>query len=95
MKGPWEDLALVFVHATDGRGQLLGQQDTWPQPYMICWQPGSTYLDRHVVSLPAAHSSAGDRLEVGLFNADTGLRVPALDGEQSSDHVTFELPSKP
>ena len=85
----------VFVHATDEQGQLLGQQDTWPQPYMTCWQPGSTYLDRHVVSLSAAHSPAGDRLEVGLYNADTGQRVPSVDGEQSSDHTTFQLPSMP
>jgi len=85
----------IFVHATDEQGNLIGQQDTWPQPYMTCWQPGDTYLDRHIIPLPSDHANLPLRLEVGLYNGATGQRVPVTAGGQPSDHVTLLPPDSP
>ena len=85
----------IFVHATDEQGNLIGQQDTWPQPFVTCWQPGQTYLDRHSVTLPPDRMNAALQLSVGLYNAETGQRVPVTINGQLSDQVTLPPPSSP
>jgi hypothetical protein len=85
----------IFVHATDEQGNLIGQQDTWPQPFVTCWQPGQTYLDRHSVTLPPDQMNAALQLSLGLYNAETGQRVPVTINGQLSDQVTLPPLSSP
>lgn len=85
----------VFAHMIDRQGQLIGQQDTWPEPYMTCWAPGSVYLDRHVITLSPASSPDPVQLTVGVYNADTGQRLEIKNNDQSSDRVILDLPTQP
>lgn len=85
----------VFAHLLDAQGRLVGQQDTWPAPYMTCWAPGGAYLDRHVIALPPDRSAAPVRLAVGVYNAETGQRVPVRAAGQSIDQITLDLPALP
>jgi hypothetical protein len=85
----------IFVHASDEQGNLIGQHDTWPQPYLTCWQPGSTYLDRHVLALPPDRAATALQLSIGLYNAETGQRVPAITAGQESDRAILTIPNSP
>jgi hypothetical protein len=85
----------VFAHLLDAQGQLVGQQDTWPAPYMTCWTSGGVYLDHHVILLPPDRSAAPVRLAVGVYNAETGQRVPVRVAGQSFDQITLDLPALP
>jgi len=94
----WRDLRqvdqpyVVFNHVIDANGQIVAQTDGRPQagsPLMTCWQPGEVYLDRHVIPLGSQVASGQYRLSIGLYDAQTGARVPAInaaDGAQV-DHV--------
>ncbi len=83
----------VFAHMVDAQGQLVGQQDTWPEPYMTCWSPGGTYLDRHVIVLPPNQPTTPQQLTVGVYNAQTGQRLPV--GGQPFEQITLDLPARP
>ncbi len=94
----WYDLRqvdrpyVVLNHVVDANGQIVAQADGRPQagsPLMTCWQPGEVYLDRHVIPLGSQVASGQYRLSIGLYDAQTGARVPvinAADGTQD-DHV--------
>ena len=76
---------VVFNHLVDARGQIVAQQDNRPQagqPLMTCWQPNEIYADRHVIDLPADLPAGAYRLQMGLYNAVTGQRVPVDEAAQ-------------
>ena len=85
----------IFTHLLDTQNQLVGQHDATPQPYMTCWQPNRYYLDEHSIPLTTDQPANRPRLEVGLYNAETGQRVPVLFAGQPSDHVILALPGSP
>ena len=77
---------VVFNHLVDSQGQIVAQQDSRPQagqPLMTCWQPGEIYADRHVIELPAGLPAGAYRLQMGLYNAVTGQRVPVSASAQA------------
>lgn len=81
----WEALAgvdrnyTVFVHLLDERGEVAAQRDAQPlggsRP-TSGWQPGEILADTY--SLPAPR--AAYLLEVGLYDAGTGTRLPVDSG---------------
>jgi len=90
----WQSLALfdrdytVFVHALDASGKTIAQADQQPQggnyPTSL-WEPGEQIRDDYVLALPP-----GDyRIEIGLYRADTGERVPVSGEDGKVDHVEF------
>ena len=79
---------VVFNHLLDAQGQIVAQQDSRPQagqPLMTCWQPHEIYSDPQVLQLPADLPAGVYRLQMGLYNAVTGQRVPLLESAQGAN----------
>ena len=88
---PPEDYT-VFVHLLDETGTLLGQHDGQPvdgsYPTTF-WEPGETVKDEHVVAIPQGASPGEFRLQVGMYRATDGQRLPVMDdsGQDIGDAV--------
>ena len=82
---------VVFNHLLNDQGQIAAQQDDRPQrgqPLMTCWQSGELYRDQHAIQQPNMPPGKYT-LEIGLYNPQTGVRVPVSNADGStSDHIT-------
>ena len=83
----------VFVHLTDGTGQIISQQDQIPgggQFPTTGWVPNEYLVDNYNLLVPADGVSAGQvyQLKIGLYDAIDGSRLPIL--ESGDDHFTLE-----
>lgn len=80
---PTEASYQVFVHLLDAEGKILAQHDGLPQggaTPTAGWLPGEIVVDPVELSLPADRTGALARVVVGLYDRDTGARLPATDG---------------
>ena len=92
VEAPIEVDFTVFVQLVEADDNIVAQQDGKPQagfyatPY---WQPGELVIDTHPVPLPPDLPPGRYDLLLGLYEADTGLRLQILDeaGVFQSDHV--------
>ena len=70
----------VFAQFLDADGAVRAQVDSVPQQGgypTIWWLPGEVVADSHVLKLPAdAPQGASYRLIVGLYDSETGARLP-------------------
>ena len=77
----------VFVHMLDEAGTNLAQADSPPQdgwyPTSI-WAAGERIVDSHVIQTHEAMANIGARIEVGLYDTKTGVRLPATKPDGSS-----------
>ncbi len=76
----------VFVHLLGPDGQVWGQVDRAPgdgQRPTSGWLPGEVLLDRYAVPLEVGAPSGVYRVEVGLYEAATGRRLPVKDANGS------------
>lgn len=67
-----------FAHVTDREGNLLGSMDhdiLRGKPPLGEWQPADEGHETRYLALPES-ASAGARLRLGLFDSETGMRVP-------------------
>jgi hypothetical protein len=82
----------VFTHLLDANGQLWAQKDNPPVrgSYLTTeWRVGETIVDKYDIVIPP-HAPAGQyELEVGLYDATTGQRLPLLDetGRRQDERV--------
>jgi hypothetical protein len=80
----------VFVHLVDGNGTVWGQHDSVPMngtyPTTL-WQPGEFVTDAHPLTLPPDLPPGDYRLEVGMYQVETGLRL-AVAG--SGDKIALD-----
>lgn len=84
----------VFVHVLDASGRLVAQHDAPPRAGMAptsTWQPGEVVRDRHVVALPSSLAPGRYTLTAGLYDAETGARVPATSGDRRWPNDEVEL----
>lgn len=81
----------VFVHLVDSAGKIVGQADHPPvngKRPTDGWAPGEYLRDDYRIRVAANAPSGSDRIEVGLYDAKSGVRVPVvLANGQKSDHV--------
>ena len=82
----------VFVHLLDSSGRVRAQQDSVPGMGALLttgWAPGEYIDDRYEIALPADIPAGEYALEVGVYNAATGLRLAVLGaaGEAMGDRV--------
>jgi len=74
----------VFVHLIDEAGQIITQSDGepahWGRP-TTGWLTGEVVLDEHELVLPATLPDGPLSLRVGLYDPETGERLPAATGE--------------
>ena len=87
----------VFVHLTDSRGKIWGQQDSIPGEGTLpttAWVPGEYIRDRYTLHSPEQVSGEALRLAIGLYNADTGERLGLIDasGRVHDNSVLVEIP---
>ncbi len=69
----------LFLHVVDQSGAVVSQRDLPPRygDYpMSHWRPGEMVVDRADMALPPLPAGAY-RLEIGLYDAATGARLPA------------------
>ncbi len=76
----------VFVHLLDADGRLVAQTDTAPvggsRP-TTSWTVGEMVRDPVGILLPPDAASGEYRLVVGMYNPDTGERLPVVINEQA------------
>jgi mannosyltransferase len=77
----------VFTHIVDASGALVGQQDSWPRsgdyPTSF-WMRGEVVQDEYAI--PFSGGAGPYRLQVGLYDATTLVRLPAvMGGERLAD----------
>lgn len=79
----------IFLHLEDEQGELVTQQDSFPQQGSrptTSWRPGEVLADTHTLLLPPNLPPGEYTLWLGLYNPDTGERLPvAVNGERQAD----------
>ncbi|MBE2223746.1 MAG: hypothetical protein IAF02_19560, partial [Anaerolineae bacterium] len=81
----------VFVHLLGSDGEIISQSDgepvSWSRP-TTGWLPGEILQDSHTLTFPADAPEGSLSLRVGLYDAETGERLPSETG----DSITIPLP---
>jgi len=81
---PLQNNYTVFVHLLNRQGERIAQRDSWPangQAPTAAWLPDQPISDSHQITLPPNLPPGGYRLAVGLYNGETGERIPLQTGE--------------
>ena len=84
--GPAQYPYTIFTHLTDDSGNLLAQKDSWPvngQWPPTCWQSGEQIIDQVIITLPPDLPAGSYILLTGLYDSQTGARVPLVGGSDS------------
>ena len=71
----------VFVHLLDGEGQMRGQRDGLPHDGRLptdLWVPGEVVVDSYEVPVALEAGPGGYTLEIGMYDALTGQRLPVV-----------------
>jgi len=82
----------VFTHLLDGANQIRGQQDNPPMggsyPTTL-WMPGEVVTDAYAFGVDAGALPGEHVIEIGLYVAETGQRLPVLDaaGQVIGDRI--------
>ncbi|MHB1294783.1 MAG: ArnT family glycosyltransferase [Anaerolineae bacterium] len=85
---------VVFVHLVDEAGNKVGQGDgppldgDYPTSY---WEAGETLLDVHTLQVGDTVPAGLLRVLVGLYDRDTGRRLPVLDAQGTANGDTVLL----
>jgi hypothetical protein len=72
----------VFTHLLDGANQIRAQQDNLPlggSYPTIMWLPGEVVTDEYALVVDADAPPGEHVIEIGLYVAETGQRLPVLD----------------
>lgn len=78
----------LFVHALNAQAQIVGQRDGFDAP-MRDWSPGDLIVQVSQMTVPP--DSGPIWIEAGLFNPDTGSRLPVTVGlETVTDRLLLE-----
>jgi mannosyltransferase len=83
----------VFVHLLDASGKIVAQRDQSPaggaRP-TSAWNVGDTILDDESVDLPPNLPAGSYSIEVGMYFAATGARLPIIaSGKPAGDHLVI------
>ncbi len=74
----------AFVHLIDGDERVWAQRDSQPvggsRP-TSSWEPGEEIRDNHGLALPPDIPAGEYQLELGLYDATTGQRLPLLTSQ--------------
>ena len=89
---PMEISYTVFTHLLDANGQLWAQKDNPPVrgSYPTTeWRVGETIVDKYDIVIPPNAPAGQYEVEVGLYDATTGQRLPLSDetGQRQDERV--------
>jgi len=86
-RGQVEKPYTIFVHIIDQHNHLWGQHDSDPvggaKP-TTQWLPQEVVADRHGIPILLGTPPGQYDIEVGLYDSNTGLRLPLLDDKGTS-----------
>jgi len=80
----------VFTHLIDETGQIWGQKDSVPGNYRLpttSWLEGEIIVDEYTLGVRPEAPPGHYRLEIGMYDARTGERLPVLSESQMGDTV--------
>lgn len=83
----------VFTQVLNEAGQLVAQHDSPPADGIrptTDWRPGERIQDQHVIPLPADLPPGRYRLITGMYDPQTGQRVPAGTPDNAVELHIFE-----
>ena len=85
----------VFTHLLDEGNRIWGQQDNPPregQHPTTMWIKGEVVIDRYSIIIDPNAPSGRYAIEIGLYDAEAGIRLPVLneDGESVDDRVLLQ-----
>lgn len=84
-------LLTSFIHIRQADGQLVAQSDQWPAGLpSTLWADQQILIDAHQIALPPTLAPGSYSVVVGVYNPDTGLRLPAFAADGRS-HAHDEL----
>ncbi len=75
----------VFLHLVDQNGQIVAQSDSQPATGLAptsIWGPGALVYDAHNLTLPANLPPGRYQLLAGMYDAETGQRLPVTESVQ-------------
>ncbi len=77
----------TFVHLRDAQGETIAQKDQQPlqaaYPTSL-WDPGEIIADEVIISLPVEMEHGSHQLVVGMYDFQTGERLP-IPGQPDSE----------
>lgn len=82
--GDW----ITYIHMTDAKGELVAQFDGPPLAGLLPtsrWQSNSLYIDSRKLERPNDLAAGRYLLRVGLYNFESGERLPFLPDESGHD----------
>ncbi len=90
----------VFLHLLDGANHIVGQRDAEPgggARLTTLWQPGETVADNYGLPIHPATPPGEYRVEVGMYDPETGQRLttPGGEGQVWLEPLTVERPPAP
>lgn len=90
----------VFVHALDEADQIVGQRDAEPgggARLTTDWQPGELVADNYGLPIHPATPPGRYRIEVGLYDPETGQRLLTPEGASQVwlEPVSVDRPQAP
>lgn len=89
----WHDLGdvttdyKVFVHVLDNSQKVVAQRDQIPadgQRPTSSWFPGDDVADHYQIALPSDLPAGTYPVEIGMYNASSGARLPVTQNGQSA-----------
>jgi hypothetical protein len=85
----------VFTHLVDGENKTWAQRDNQPVDGFYAttrWEPGEIVRDQYDLLIPPEAPSGDYRIEVGMYLAETGERLPVLveAGQVQDNRVVLE-----
>jgi hypothetical protein len=87
------DSLQLFVHALDAAGQMVAQEDRLDAPSRD-WQPGDLIAQVNHLTIPA--NTGPIWIQIGLYAADSGQRLPVMvDGQAVDQRVLLKRLSSP
>jgi hypothetical protein len=84
----------VFLQILDEANHLVGQRDAQPLAPTMDWPANEPVFDAHGIYVEPGTPPGEHRLIMGLYNSQTGQRLPAGDGDFIElDHVEIIRPA--
>jgi 4-amino-4-deoxy-L-arabinose transferase-like glycosyltransferase len=85
----------VFTHLLDAKQQIWGQMDSIPlrgEAPTTGWIPGEIITDSYDLVMEPAAPPGSYTVEVGMYDATTGQRLPVLDasGQAKDDRILLQ-----
>jgi hypothetical protein len=81
----------IFLHLKGPDGQIHAQADFFPQLPTTAWIKGDRLLDQADLAIPPGLLPGPYTLIAGMYEPDSGERVPVQTESSLSDHVILEV----